>query len=262
MTVRPRPAGPVVALTVLRLVRVAPRITRVVAGGSGLAQFRPSRFTDAYVRLIFPDRNARWPRRRTYTVRYLDLVAGEIAVDLVDHGRGGLAESWLATLQPGDPVLIQDVRGLYRPDADAGWHLLAGDEVALPAIARALESMSPGMRAKVLIEVADAADELPLRTEADVELRWIHRSRGDNLVQAVQDLAFDAGTVQAFVHGEGGAMHRLRRHLLRERGIDRDLLSVSGYWREGLSDEQWRAQKTTYFPTTPAAVPRAERSER
>jgi NADPH-dependent ferric siderophore reductase len=49
--------------------------------------------------------------------------------------------------------------------------------------------------------------------------------------------------VQAFVHGEGGAMQDLRRHLLGDRGVAPDLLSISGYWRRGLDDEQWRDVK-------------------
>jgi NADPH-dependent ferric siderophore reductase len=38
-------------------------------------------------------------------------------------------------------------------------------------------------------------------------------------------------------------MPELRRFLLRERGVPRELLSISGYWRRGLDDEQWRRVK-------------------
>lgn len=254
-------ARPIVRLTVSRVTRIAPRMIRMVAGGSAVTQFRPGPFTDTYVRLVFPrpgvtypdDLDMRricsampradWPRARTYTVRSLDPVAEELAIDFVDHGRPGLTPSWLATLRPGDPVLMNDLRGRYRPRPEADWHLLVGDAAALPAIAGTLEAMAPGTRARVLIEVEDAADERHLATAADADVRWLHRARAESLPDAVRSLTFEPGVVQAFVHGEGGVMQRLRRHLLRERGVPKELLSLSGYWRRGLNDEQWRALK-------------------
>lgn len=254
-------ARPIVALALRRLTRIAPRMIRMVAGGPAVAQFRPGPFTDTFVRLVLPRPGVRypddfdvrriraelpradWPRTRTYTVRSLDPAAGELAIDIVEHGRPGLTPSWLATLRPGDPVLLQDLRGLYRPGPEADWHLLAGDAVALPAIAVALAAMAPGTRAKVILEVTDAADEQALPTAADADIRWLHRSRGQSLAEAVRSLAFEPGMVQAFVHGEGGAIQDLRRHLLRERVVAREQLSISGYWRRGLNDEQWRELK-------------------
>lgn len=254
-------ARPIVRLSLQRLARIAPRMTRMVVGGSAVAQFEPGPFTDTYVRIVFPrpgvtypdDLDMRrirtelprsaWPRTRTYTVRSLDPAGGELTIDIYDHGCPGLTPSWLAALRPGDPVLMHDLRGLYRPGAEADWHLLAGDAVALPAMAVTLESMAPGTRVKVIAEVGDGAEEQPLPTAADAEIRWVHRARGESLTEAVRSLTFERGVVQAFVHGEGGAIQQLRRHLLRERGLAKELLSISGYWRRGLDDEQWRRLK-------------------
>ncbi|MEU4427941.1 siderophore-interacting protein [Actinoplanes sp. NPDC024001] len=255
------PARPIVRLTLHRLEKIAPRMTRMYVGGPPVAKFDPGPFTDTYVRIVFPRPGvtypgdldlgrihaelprAAWPRTRTYTVRSLDPVAGELTIDVYDHGSPGLTPSWLATLRPGDPVLLTDLRGLYRPGPEADWHLLAGDEVALPAIAVALQAMVPGARAKVVIEVGDTWDEQALPTAAEAEVRWVHRARGERLTDAVRALVFEPGVAQAFVHGEGGAMQDLRRFLVRERGVTRELLSISGYWRRGLDDEQWRRLK-------------------
>lgn len=38
-------------------------------------------------------------------------------------------------------------------------------------------------------------------------------------------------------------MKDLRRHLRLERGIPKEHLSISGYWRRGETDEGWRAIK-------------------
>ena len=43
--------------------------------------------------------------------------------------------------------------GAYTPDPAADWHLLAGDETALPAISSALEALPANAIGKVFIEV-------------------------------------------------------------------------------------------------------------
>ena len=52
--------------------------------------------------------------------------------------------------------------------------------------------------------------------------------------------------MHAFVHGEAAeVMHDIRPYLLKERGLDRDQVSISGYWRRGRSEEgfrQWKAE--------------------
>jgi len=273
MTEVSAPALPIVRLTIRRVTRIAPKMTRIIASGPAVEQFDVGPFTDTYVRIVFPAPGATRlegydlrrihaelpaaarPRTRTYTVRHLDRAAGELAIDIVDHGRPGLTPSWLATLRPGHSMLIRSPRGLYRPGTRADWHLLAGDAVALPAIAVSLEAMPAGTRAKVIIEVRTAAEEQPLLTAADADIRWVHRDRGETLVDAVRELAFEPGPVQAFVHGEGGAMQVLRRHLHGERGVPRELLSLSGYWRRGLDDEQWRRLKSTGADTTESMTP-------
>ena len=55
------------------------------------------------------------------------------------------------------------------------------------------------------------------------------------------------GDVQAFVHGEAGWVRQLRSHLRFERAIPRERLSISGYWRRGATDEQWRAGKRAWI---------------
>ncbi|GAA1201574.1 siderophore-interacting protein [Prauserella alba] len=243
--------------TVRRTERLTPHLIRVVCGGDGFAAFTPNTCTDSYVKVLFapdgvsypdpldladlPDEQR--PRMRTYTVRGFDPEAHELVLDFVHHGDRGLAGPWAARLDVGDEVLLVGPGGGYAPSAEADWHLLVGDESALPAIANALEAMPDGADARVFVLVEDEHDELPLVTKADAQVRWLHRSRGDDLVAAVRDLAFPTGDVHAFVHGEAGFVRDLRRYLLREHGIERDRASISGYWRRGADDETWREEK-------------------
>src|SRR4051794_14299252 len=133
---------------VVRTSYLTPHMIRVVLGGDGLAGFPTGEFTDHYVKLVFPDQSPdpERPVTRTYTVRAWDAAAGELTLDFVWHGDEGLAGPWAAAAQPGDRISFFGPGGGYAPSPDADWHLLAGDESALPAIGAALDRLPTGAR--------------------------------------------------------------------------------------------------------------------
>ena len=257
----------VTELEVVRTERLTPHMIRIVAGGPGVADFPDTPYTDRYVKIVFPRPGVeypepfdmdvvhetlpreQWPVLRTYTVRSLDHTTGELVIDFVHHGDVGLAGPWAASVKPGDRFHVLGPGGAYEPGPDADWHLLVGDEAALPAIGAALERLPAGSRAVAVLQVATAGDEYPLPGADGADVTWLHRDAagGDpdatQIVDAVRGLDFGAGRVQAFVHGEAIAVREVRRHLLRDRGVARDDLSVSGYWRRGVDDEQVRELK-------------------
>ncbi len=89
------------------------------------------------------------------------------------------------------------------------------------------------------------ADEIALDSPADLRLQWITGGE-DALVDAVRALTFPDGRGQFFVHGEAAAVRAVRRHLLVERGIAREDLSVSGYWKRRRDEEGWREDKAEW----------------
>src|SRR5690625_6029152 len=70
-------------------------------------------------------------------------------------------------VQVGDQVQFRGPGGAYTPDPDADWHLLVGDESALPAIAASTEVLPAGARGHAIIEVEDASEEQPLTVPED-----------------------------------------------------------------------------------------------
>lgn len=88
-----------------------------------------------------------------------------------------------------------------------------------------------------------AAARLTLPSGA--ELTFVHRDAGGDLVESVRAMDWREGRVHAFVHGEGSAvMHGIRPYLLRERGLAREQVSISGYWRLGRTEEGFRDWKS------------------
>ncbi|MGW0562438.1 siderophore-interacting protein [Streptomyces sp. NPDC003016] len=249
---------------VVRTERITPHMVRVVLGGDGLTGFAADEFTDHYIKVLFPAAGVtypepfdmarireefpaeQWPVTRTYTVRAWDAVQRELTVDFVVHGDEGLAGPWAARVRPGETVRFLGPGGGYAPDPTAGWHLLVGDESALPAIAASLERMPEGAVVHAFVEVAGPEEEQKIATPDGVTVTWLHRGGnpvGEALIGAVRGLDFPSGDVHAFVHGEAGFVKDLRRHLRMDRGIARERLSVSGYWRLGQDDDAWRAVK-------------------
>jgi NADPH-dependent ferric siderophore reductase len=277
----PRKGRTALRATVLRTEHLTPAMVRVTLGGPGLAGFAPSPYADSYVKLVLlpgvgrtpsgADVLAAWttpegvvdlaaarealppehqPRLRTYTVRAYDDLELTVTLDVVVHGAEGLAGPWAATALPGDEIAVVGPGGGYSPDLTADHHLLVGDASALPAVAVALERLSDDAAGVAVLEVADRAEEVPLRVPDGVALRWVHTgdaAPGARLVEAVRALPWPGGRVHAFVHGEAGAVRELRHHLRVERGLATGDLSISGYWRLGADDEGWRAGKREWL---------------
>ncbi|KAA0023227.1 siderophore-interacting protein [Antrihabitans cavernicola] len=229
-------------LTVQRTARVTPNMVRVYLGDPGFDDFEPNEFTDSYVKLLFDD-----DVKRTYTVRSVDVEAREIAIDFVVHGDDGIAGPWAAKVTPGETISMFGPGGAYAPRTDADWHLLAGDESAIPAISAAVAALPDAATAKVFIEVIDVDGEVELPSRAKVDLQFVHRGTGDTspLVDAVREAEWLPGQPHVFIHGEADAvMHGLRRYIRRDRGVAAEWASISGYWRRGRTEEGFRVWKS------------------
>jgi NADPH-dependent ferric siderophore reductase len=262
---------------VLRTENLTPHIVRVVLGGSGFDTFTPNDYTDAYVKIVFVRDDVdvatlaqpltldsfnslpveHRPTVRTYTVRNVDTERRELTIDFVVHGEHGVAGPWASAATPGQRAFLMGPSGAYAPDPAADWHLIAGDEAALPAIGAALEALPDNAVGKVFIEVAGPEDEIPLTAPDGVGVNWIYRGgradlvpedrAGDfsPLIAAVKETNWLPGQVQVFIHGEAQAvMHSLRPYIRKDRGVEAKWAnSISGYWRRGRTEETFRQWK-------------------
>ncbi|HWK76666.1 siderophore-interacting protein [Microbacterium sp.] len=167
----------------------------------------------------------------------------------------------------------EDRSGIEYAPGEASSVVLVGDETAAPAIARILEDAPRDMRGIAFIEVPVASDVLSIDAPAGVEVHWLPRgdaAHGLRVIPTVLDYLGDTGhreiTVQDaegedlvwetpiysgsgeslgatvahvdryfWIAGESGVVTTLRRHLVKDLGIDRAQVAFMGYWRRGVA---------------------------
>ncbi len=211
---------------VARLQRLSPSFLRVTFTGTDMADFATNGW-DQRIKVMVPlpgrgiddcpsdpDWYGGWralpaDRRmpiRTYTIRALRPELGEVDVDFVLHGATGPASAWAEAAAIGDRVVLVGPNARFpgptggfewHPPADASCLLVAGDETAVPAICAIVETLRPGQRARVLLEVPTAADALNVAAPAGVEISWLPRWPDDGTAPAPRGALLTAAVVAA-----------------------------------------------------------------
>ncbi|RZT36475.1 siderophore-interacting protein [Cupriavidus agavae] len=243
-------------LKVVRTRQVSPQLLRVTLGGDDLADFVSASFDD-HLKVFFPAPGAAQPvlpqvgpdgitfpegqprpEARDYTPRRYDAEARELDIEFVLHGDGP-ASGWAAQAQPGQYLGVGGPRGSFVIPEAFDWHLLIGDDTALPAIGRRVEELGPDARVIVVAEVGDASARIPLATGGRAEVHWVYRGgqpEGSQLLPALRTLTLPGGEgCEGYVWaaGEAAAMREVRQYLVAERGIDKKRIRASAYWKHG-----------------------------
>jgi len=220
-------------VTVARINRVSPGFASITFQGEALADFTSLSFDD-HVKFMFNDASGE-QIRRDYTPRRVDTHAREIDIEFALHGHGGAAE-WARNATVGQRAIIGGPRGSMILPLAMDWHLLIGDDSALPAVTRRLEELPAGARV-VAVLLVDAADRRAFVTRADARIHWVDSD--DALLQVLKALPLQTGAGLAWGGGEAALMARVRQVLV-ETGMPRQAAKVSAYWKRGVADHHER----------------------
>jgi len=228
------------ALTVKQIDKIAAQMIRVTLTGD-LEGFVSLGFDD-HVKLFFPDgtRNADGAPNmlgRDFTPRRHDKAANTLEIDFALHDAGP-ATRWAAQAKPGDALNLGGPRGSFIIPTSYDWHLLIGDETALPAIGRRLAELPAGTRAVVLAEVEGPADEISFKTAANTTVAWAHREgtppgMSDTLSRTLSTLKLPGGDYYAWVACESLTAKGLRQQLIADHGANPKWMRAAAYWRRG-----------------------------
>ena len=220
-------------VTVARINRVSPGFASITFHGEALADFTSLSFDD-HVKFMFNDANGEQVRR-DYTPRRVDTGACEVDIEFALHGHGGAAE-WARNVTIGQRAIIGGPRGSMILPLAMDWHLLIGDDSALPAVTRRLEELPADARVDAVLLVG-AEDRRTFLTRADAHIHWVDSD--DAMLQVLKALPLQAGAGLAWGGGEAALMARVRQVLV-ETGMPRHAAKVSAYWKRGVADHHER----------------------
>ena len=241
-------------MTVLRVADLTPHMRRLWLAGEALEPFAEN---GLHVSLFFPG-DTPWrepsveetgrlhwpdgqepPPRRAYTLRHVNLAEGCVIIDMLLHPTDGAVAPgahFARTARPGDRVGMAGPGGGTLPPSR--WLLLAGDETALPAIARMLETLPPDVTVTVRLEADGAEDELPLTSAATMDLLWLHRhgrsaATSTLLLDALRRIEYPAAGTDRFVWfaAEAGIARAAKDWLRNDAGFSPEELITANFWR-------------------------------
>lgn len=237
-------------LQVQRVDRISPHFVRIRLAGADLQGFVSASFDD-HIKLMLPAQpggplvlpeagpdgpalpaGAERPTMRDYTPGRYDEQAQTLDIEFLLHGEGRASE-WAAQAQPGDEVGVGGPRGSFVVPTAFDWHLLVGDETALPAIARRLAELPAGTTAIAVIETASPGDRRAFVSQARVETHWLATGATDALASTVSALNLPAGEGFAWAAGEAASMVAVREVLIAQHRLDKSRVRASAYWKRG-----------------------------
>lgn len=182
-------------MTVIGTERIGCHMQRLRLSGDDLGRF--DTFENLHIRLYVPEMPGKpllepelghggrrqYPASghgcavRYYTIRRINAEEGWMDIDFVLHDAVGPACTFARRARIGDMCGISGPCGLNVRPADA--YLLAGDETALPAIARILEGCSLEKRGCVLIKTHHPYVFYDLEIPQKFDVRWFYEEKLD-----------------------------------------------------------------------------------
>lgn len=210
--------------TVSRIRDLTPHMREVTLVG-GLDEFGPIG-PDQFLLVTPPDSSG----EAYYTVRRWRAEEGEMDMWFVLHGDHGPLSRWAGSAAPGDVVTLWGPRTSFEPPAGTGSLLLVADDTGLPAIAAIMDATD--LPVSVIVETYDEDHVVDLPGPVE----WLFRGddapgTGGRLCAAVEALEGDLPNTYVFGAGESREMTAIRKHLRNERGLSRESVQMTSYWR-------------------------------
>jgi NADPH-dependent ferric siderophore reductase len=238
--------------TVVRAENITPHVRRITVSTEDAKHFLDG---GLHVRLLIPpkDRAPVWPHTepdgrihwpkgddaltiRAYTIRSIDLARGEMDIDFVLHDGDNIpGASWALHARPGDRAGLIGPGGGGAPVARK--LILAGDETALPAIARIAAAMPIEAELRIFLEVADKDEEQILSSAASLDVTWLYRNGAaagtTGVLERILHDIVPAADPETFVWAacEQAEARAIRSFMKTEMAADRTRFSIAAYWQ-------------------------------
>lgn len=165
--------------------------------------------------------------RRRYSIRRLDSHSQTLDIQVVMHGDGP-GMRWAKQADPGQMIDAIAPRGKITLDANARWHLFAGDATAIAASLAMMDALPDSAQARGFFLVDNQAEQQEAPPNSQIEWRYAD----DDLRNALHQTDLMPAAAHAYLAGEVALVTRLKADLLG-RGWDATKISAKAYWNRG-----------------------------
>lgn len=230
---------------------LGPDMYRITLTGTDLHEFYSPGFDD-HVKLVFPEPGQKVPVLpqlgesgmvfpagqpkpilRDYTPRAYRESEQELDIDFVLHGSGPACE-WAQQAKVGDKLGVAGPRGSMLVAQDFDWHVLIGDEAAVPAMARRIEELQGQTAIQVFVYARSLLTAGLVNAPDEVPVHWVPTFAGmDGLLASVSAAPVLSGRGFVWIAAESSMAKSIREYWVHERQHDKRLIRASSYWRQG-----------------------------
>lgn len=176
-----------------------------------------------------------WPKgdqalhKPVYTTRNIDVANGLLDFDVFVH-EGGRTTQWARDAQAGDAVALIGPGGGGIPEA--GTLLMAGDETAVPAISRILESVPKKTTGTAFLMVPDPEAIIPFTRPENFQVNWLCRNKEPGtLLDALKAVSLPDADRFVWFAGERREAQAARDHFKKGLGLDATESYLAAFWR-------------------------------
>ncbi len=220
---------------------------RIIFTGEDLADF-PKGEEGAYVKVILEedkkniDVKVSKPKMRSISVAEYDYGRGLLTLDFAVYHDGYLSD-WAITSRTGDKVVIggPGPRKIY--DFPVTDYFLMGDATSMNAVFAYLKYAPKEATGKAIIAVPHEQDFRERHFDNNIELTWTVQKEKDYFLQPLKNYSQLSEKTIVFGGGESGEIDQVEHYLISEKGLSSDNIYLSGYWKQGHTDEEYREFK-------------------
>lgn len=217
-------------VTVSNIAPIGPHFLAITFQGPTLADFISASFDD-HIKFMFD--HAGSEIRRDYTPTAYNAASHELTLQFALHD-AGKATAWAKQAKVGDTAVIGGPRGSVIMPLDVSWHLLIGDNSALPAIERRLAELPANSHAIAVLLVPNKDGQRPLASSARTTLHWCYSEQ--QLLHTLSGLTLPTGAGFSWAAGEASLMQQVKQVLTEQLQQPKSTLRIGAYWRKGEAD--------------------------
>lgn len=205
-----------------------------------------------HVKLMLPansDRTPVWPKPaangttawptgedalhvRYYTIRSVNPGENSVDIDVARHA-GGLISDWAESAAAGDTIGLLGPGGTERPN-QCNHVLFAGDQTALPALARMLEDLPANVSGHVIGEAASLGELETYLPKTRLVLHALPPTRfSSEILNCAREMSAQCAPSFAWFAGEYKNAQEMRKLFKMEFGLGKGKQYSFTYWRKG-----------------------------